>query len=162
MANSILSSLFSKASFRISDSTTTIPRDVAKGLKIRRVTIRYSSAVQRHRREDGATFVDARTIQPTTILVDAIVPDLDTLSQVTTITQERNVVYTITTKGLIFQSMRIESQDLLQSGEMLSASPIQLQFKQMLVQGQQPVVFAQAADSSLIDRGMAVLESAKK
>ncbi|ABL96836.1 hypothetical protein BcepF1.105 [Burkholderia phage BcepF1] len=162
MASSILSSLFSQASFRITDETTTFSRDVAKGLKIRRVTIRYVSTTHEHRREDGSTIVDARTIQPTLLTVEAIAPDLDTLSQITNVAADRNGVYRVTTKGVILPTMRIESQSIRQSSDMLSASPVQLQFKQMLVQGRQPIVFAQGADSSLIDRGMAILTSAKE
>jgi hypothetical protein len=56
--------------------------------------------------------------------------------------------------------MRVESENVSQSSEVLSAAPIHLTFKQMLVQNQDPVVFAQAADSSLIDRGMAILSDA--
>ncbi|QOV06243.1 hypothetical protein CPT_Maja_023 [Burkholderia phage Maja] len=162
MPNSILSSLFSQASFKITDNTTTFPRVVAKGLKIRRVTIRYTSDAHKHRLESGSTVVDSRNILPTQMTVEAIAPDLDTLSQITNLAADRNGVYSITTKGVILPSMRVESQNIRQTPDMLSASPVQLNFKQMLIQGQQPIVFSQGADSSLIDRGMAILTSAQE
>jgi hypothetical protein len=157
MALSILSSLFSKAQFTIKDGTSGLV--VAANAKIVSVRIRYSSRVHRHMLENGSTVVDARTILPTHLQVELICPDIDTLAQITDVAMNRTGVYSISSKGLIFDNMMVEDQCISQIPKMLSASPLRLEFKEQLVQYVLPVVFAQSADASLIDRGFAALNS---
>ena len=158
MALSILSSLFSKAQFTLTKSGSGA---VAPNLKVVNVKIKLSSHVLRHMLESGVSVVDSRIIQPTRLHVDVICPDIDTLEQITAVAQDRTTTYSISSKGLIFDNMMVEDQCISQIPKMLSASPIRLEFKQQLVQYVIPIVFAQSADASMIDKGFAALASVK-
>lgn len=130
---------------------------VARGLKIVKVRIRLSSALMRHKTDIGSTEADARIIAPTVIEMDVIVPNVDTMNQVIAMTKDRGSFYQITSRGLIFNFMRVDMQDFNHSGEMLSATPMTLKFKQQLLEDISPGVFEIAGDSSLIDKGLSVL-----
>ncbi len=156
MANSILSSLFSQANFSLAKATGGA---VATNLKVISVKTKFSSTVFGHMREDGVTLVDARVIKATRLTVECIVPDLDTLSQITQVAMDRVSLYTIKSKGLVFNNMRVDEDNISQIPKMLSASPLKIVFKEQLVQYVQPVIFAQSADSSLISQGIVALQS---
>jgi len=160
--NSILSSLFAKPKFSIliQSAGGDVSLPVAPNFKVRQVTTRFVSRAHRHILEDGNTIVDARTIMSTQLIVEGFCPDIDTLAQITAIANDRLSLYKILSKGLVFDNMKMGSENIEQIPRVLTASPVQLHFEEQLVVGVQPIVFAQAADSSLIDRGFAALQEA--
>lgn len=157
MANELLTSFFSKASFVIRDSITN--QVVAAGLKILSVSIKYRSTAMKHMREDGTTLIDSRIIRAADMEVVVMAPDINALSQLNDLMNDRTKTYNIVTRGLYLNSMMVEHTGIKQIPDVLSATPMQVIFKQLLVQNVTPVVCAQAADSSVIDKGLAALNS---
>lgn len=155
MAENILSSLLSQASFSLTDLIQ--GNAVAPNLQIVKVGIKLKSIIQRHMQEDGTTVVDSRVLVPTVVNVDCFCPDIDTLDQVNQLLVDRDKLYKIATKGLIIDYLRLDKEDIRQTPEVLSASPLRLVFKQVLIQGNDEVVFAQSADASVLDRGLSLL-----
>jgi hypothetical protein len=58
--------------------------------------------------------------------------------------------------------MMVDNEQIKQTPEVLSAAPVTISFKQVLVQNVPPIIVAQPADSSLIDQGMHFLNSVKQ
>jgi hypothetical protein len=158
MANSILSSALSQTSFKVINVYTNVP--TLQNLKIIRVRMRYAAKNLSHIMEDGSYEVDSRIILPMACEVTCICPDIDTQSQIITILKDCSAFYVITTKGMILENMVVDEESIEQTPKVLSASPITLRFKQVLVGNVSPVYFAQPADSSVIDHGFALLHSA--
>jgi hypothetical protein len=159
MANNILSSLYSQAVFSIVDSNGNA---VATGIKIRKVSIKYEAHAMKHTMEDGSTKIDSKIIMAPVINVEFFCPTLSDQDSVTAIMVDRSQTYTVTTKGLIFKPMFLMTEKIDQTPDVLSAAPLQITFKQLLVQARPAIIFKQAADSTLIDKGLAALTSAKQ
>jgi hypothetical protein len=160
MANTnILASLFSQVIFSLVDSYK-VPLSVR--LNVSKVSIRMESKLQRHVLENGSSVVDSRIIIPAVLSVDVFVSTLDDLNIVNNLLLDRTNLYTITTKGLVFGSMMLESEKISQVPENLSSSPVQLSFKEVLVENTTPVIFKQSSDSSMIQQGMASLNTAEQ
>ena len=54
----------------------------------------------------------------------------------------------------------VDSEFLRQSPDMLSATPVRMSFKQILIENVSPVIFANKSDSSVIERGISALNKA--
>ncbi|WGN90790.1 tail fiber protein [Burkholderia phage vB_BglM_WTB] len=160
MAQSILSSLLSQAAFKLVNQTT--GAGAATGLKVAHVTIHMRSTVHRHQREDGLTLVDARTILATEVTVDGFASDLSALDGLNVALANRNDMFTLTTKGVVLSPMRVDGLSIVQRPDVLSAAPVRMSFKQALAPNDATRTFAQAADSSLVDRGIAFLTATKQ
>lgn len=160
MATNLLSAFLSKPTLTITDQVTN--QDTAKDLKVSRVQIRMSSEVFRHQLEDGLTFVDGRVLKPVQIDFSVISPDLDTLTQVNTIMGNRSTLYKVKSRGIIVGNLLVDADIMKQSGEMLSATPIKMSMKQLMLDTVAPVVYNNPANNSLIDRGVALVEEAKE
>lgn len=159
MPSSILSSLLSKASLSIVSNVTGV--DIATNLKVSRVSIKLCSRVMRHMREDGNTIVDARIIQPTRVEIDVFCTSLDDVTLVNSMLLDRSGLYTVKSKGLIFKSMMAEGEAIRQTPEVISAHPVRISMKQLLnPSGQEPQSMKQAADSSMIDKGIQTISAA--
>lgn len=156
MADSILSSLLSQAKFSISvkaaDGTSTV---IAPNLKVIKAAAKYMSVAQRSIKEDGTTFVDSKTIKQTEFDLSVYCETVDDLRQVNDLLQNRSKLYTIYSKGLVFENMVLDSEVVKQSPEVLSAYPIELKFKEMIIQNIQPLIVKQVSDASVIPLGFA-------
>jgi hypothetical protein len=160
MANtSIVASLFSQVSFSMVDSSGA---KWSVKLNVSRVSIRLLSKPMRHMLESGSTVVDTRIIEPSSIDVDIFCQTLDDVDSVNKLLMDRSAFYTLTTKGLVFGAMMLQHEVLKQQPTVLSAVPIHLVFKEVLVQHAAPVIFKQPADSSLISLGIASLKTAQQ
>lgn len=157
MANSILSSLLSKASFTITNKSTS--QVVVSDLKIRKCEINWESEPQRHQLEDGSTKIDTRTIKCVRLRVEAFCPDINTLSQLQALFTNRTALYKVASKGIIIDNMMLDDEKLEQSPENISATPITISFKELLLSGGDTSVCSNPADSSLIDRGISMFDS---
>jgi hypothetical protein len=160
MTQNILSSLLSKASFSLVIRDTGLV--TCSSLKVSRVGIKLDSIAQRHKQESGTTFVDSRVLRAIVVSVDCFCPDIDTLSQVNEVLNDRSQLYTITSKGLIIDYMRLDKEEIHQTPEVLSASPLRLMFKQVLAQYQTQTIYAQSGDVPIISRGLAILSTAEQ
>jgi hypothetical protein len=157
MANNAISSLFGKAALTIYNQTYGVV--AAKDLKISKVTIKLSSDPQRHMMENGNTRIDTRTIKGIRIQMEVFAPDLNVLAQINDVAMDRSSLFQITSRGLIIPDMMIDSEVMKQVPEILSATPIRLTFKQILIEGKSPIIMNNAADASLIDRGLALVDN---
>lgn len=159
MPSNILSSLLSKPSLSLVSSLTGI--DTAATLKVKSVRIKYTSRVMRHMREDGTSIVDVRIIQPTGAELEIFCQTLDDLAIVNSVILDRSGVYTMKSRGLIVQNMMAEGEQIKQSADMISASPVRLTLSQLITQDAQLVTpqVAQPADSSVIDQGIQSLNT---
>ncbi len=164
MTQNILSSLLSKASFSIVERVQPgeIGETIAPNLKVSKVSVKLESTVQRHKQESGTTFVDSRVLRANIVSVDCFCPDIDTVEQINDLLNNRDSIYTITSKGLIIDYMRLEKEEIHQTPEVLSASPMRLVFKQVLAQYETQVVYAQSGDVPIISRGLAILSTAQQ
>ena len=126
----------------------------------RAVSIKLTSKLMKHMLENGQTVVDVRIVTPSVIDVDIFCETLDDAAAVNKILNDRSRLYTLTTKGLVFSAMMLANEKLTQSPDVLSAMPIHLTFKQVLVENSQPIIYAQPADSSYIDKGFTALRTA--
>jgi len=160
MANNLLTGLFSDSNkLKVVDAANS--RQVMPDFKTKRVNIRFPSNVMGHTMESGITKVDTRVIRPAQLSVIGYANDASTLLSLASMLSNRNTLYTITSRGLILPNMLLVTEGLAQSPEVISAAPIRLDFKQVFIEGIDSVVFAQAADTSLIDRGIGFLEEAQ-
>jgi hypothetical protein len=160
MANtSIVASLFSQVMFSMRASNEEY---VPIKLNVVKVSIRLQSKLFRHMLESGNTIVDARVIEPTTLDVDIFCQTLDDVAAVNKLLMDRGNFYAITTKGLVFDSMMLEQEKLRQTPAVLSAAPIHLVFKEVLVQHTPPIIFQQSADSSIVSLGIVALKNASQ
>lgn len=159
MPESILSSLLSKASLSIVNSQTGI--DVAANLKVSRVGFKYRSRVFRHMREDGTSIVDSRIIVPAVIEIDAFCTTANDLAIINSLLLDRTATYKVASKGIVLTQVMSEEGAVKQTPEVISASPIRIVLKQVLRKtGAASPVTAQAADSSLLDKGIQTVKTA--
>lgn len=159
MTSSLIQNLLSTSPFKLVNSTT--GEEVVKGIAISRINIKLTSTPLRHMKEDGSTIVDSRIIQPTMITIDAYCKDNDLLTQANDVAADRSNFYTMTSKGIVIDRLMADSEQIKQSPDVMSAAPIRLSFKQIIAKKIKPVVFAQSANSSVINRGIAIINSAK-
>jgi hypothetical protein len=129
------------------------------GIYIQRVTMHLSSSLFDNRREDGTSIVDARVLLPTSIDVDVICGTIDAVEKINNILKDINSIYTITSKGLTFQNLTLKNNSIIQSPDVLSASPIKLSFQQRLLQNNNNPTCAQTGDASIIDNGITNLKN---
>lgn len=155
MALNVLSTLLSPASLKVVNTVTGL--NAFPNLKVLKAALRFPSTNMHHMREDGASIVDCRVIQPSMIVIDAICPDDDTVLAVNNVMADRSALYNVTSKGIVIQNMMIDNEDFKQSPEVISAAPVRLRFTQLLVEGVEPVVCAQQGDSSMLDRGIQLI-----
>lgn len=159
MAGNLFSGFLSPAALVIRDEESGEVQ--AKDLKPVRVQIRLTSTAQRHMREDGSTIVDSRIIQPSSVVIEALCPDSATMKQVNNLLMDRSFFYSVSSKGVILNNMMAESELITQSPDVMSAVPIRISMKQVLSKEVKPLIVAQSADSTLVDRGMSLLSNAK-
>lgn len=159
MPNTILSSLASKPALSIVSNLSGI--DYGPNLSVQKVRSHLRSVTQKHKREDGTSIVDARILLPVLIEVSAFCKTLDQLQMINALLLDRESAYTVTTKGIIFKNMMADENTIRQTPDCISANPVILTFEQLLLQGGSatPQV-AQAADASMLDRGIQLVQGA--
>ncbi|MBL1375644.1 hypothetical protein, partial [Acinetobacter baumannii] len=126
----IFTSLLSSRSFSIVDQNTN--QLVAADLRISRVNTRFSSVGQRHMLEDGTTKMDSRTIHPMEIIIEVFCPSIDVVDQINQLLLDRDTLYKVITRGMVFERMMCTSEALNQTPDMISATPARLTFSQVL------------------------------
>ncbi len=155
-----LSSLISKSAFTIIDQQNN--NVITAKLSIKKVSIKYASKVMRHAMENGKSLVDARIIQPKEVEIEVICPNVSVLNQVNEMVGNNKTLYTITSKGIVTTNLIAEGQQIRLDSSMLSATPIKIRFKEVLVNLTQEKPKQQAADSSLVGKGISMLKEQKQ
>lgn len=146
--------LLGKKSFTIVDASDVLGPEILKDLKVARVTIKFTSEPMRHQLEDGSTEIDTRIIRPARAQVDVICDTVESLTKVNELLLDRVTIYNITSRGILLSNMKVNTEILQQSPKMISATPIRIEFKQLLVENFSPVIFQAASDSSIVQRGI--------
>lgn len=159
MANNIISTLLGSNPFVVYNQSTKVT--VRLDVKVVRLSAKFTAEPQRQIMEDGTTRTDSKTVRPAKLTVDVICPDVNSLKQVNDILVDRGSLYQITSRGLIFGNFMVDSEFLNQTPEMLSATPIRMAFKQILIENVSPVIFANQADATIIERGIAAVTKVK-
>lgn len=157
---SLLSDIFSSPMMKITNQTKGF--DVLVPIRVLKTSIKFASRTARHMMEDGSSKVDQRVLLPIAIEIELISPSDDVLLQINEVLLDRTSLFTIQTRGLIVENMRADYEGLDQSPRNISSTPLKYSFVQMLYQGQVGSVSAQAADSSVVDRGMTIISKAKE
>lgn len=157
MANSIIGIIVPNQSLKITSDTTGEVSLLGLGVSV--ANLRLMSKILKNQREDGVIIAHGRVIIPSVIELDVIVQTIDGLETLNQIYKDIEGLYTIVSRGISFTNMRMTTQGIQQSAEMLSASPIRLTFKQAFLQNDDMPICQQAPDSSLIDTGIADLKN---
>jgi hypothetical protein len=110
-------------------------------------------------REDGATIADARIIHASVIEMDIYCPTIDDVESVIDLMNDRQNMYTVTAKGIVFENMMVMATQNKQTPEVLSAAPFVLVFKEQLLENVAPVICMQSGDSDTQDNGLQLLNN---
>ncbi|ATW57896.1 hypothetical protein CNR33_00050 [Pseudomonas phage tabernarius] len=158
---SILASILGKTttSFLQTINDETLP--VLKDLKVESSRITLKATLFSHKLENGQSFVDSKVMVPIVIEMTVICPTVDVVDELNSIILNRSARYQVTSRGLIFPNMLPKGETIDMSGEMLSATPIKLTWCQLLVQGEAPVLFANQAESRIVQKGTQLLDKAE-
>ena len=155
---SILSSFTSQASFKLLSLGT---GQYLPQINVIKSKIRLPSKLMKHMSEDGSTIIDARIIEPAEVEVQVLITTQDQFMALNNVLNDRGAFYTIITKGLRLIGFVLDEESLSQSPAVISANPISLKFRQVLFSGlPQVTIYAQPADSSVLDLGFSALSSA--
>ena len=157
MALDLLSSFLAPSALVIKDSESGSIQ--VRNLKVVRVHVKLASSAMKHMREDGSTIVDCRIIQPATINIEAFCPDEATVNQLNNLLNDRANFYSVSSKGVILNNMMVEANQIRQTPDVMSAAPVRIAFRQVISKNVKPLIVAQSSDSTLTDRGMALLGS---
>lgn len=152
---------FSLANRQFSINSLNLGPLSTNGMAIIAVKGKYDSKLFRNQREDGSYIVDGRVKVPTTINVDMIVQTKSAADIINRMILDRSTLYTLKTRGLIFNNFALQNQQLIQNAENISAQPVTLTFKQIMLQEEEIIQTVQDADSTTIERGIAYLKETK-
>lgn len=158
---SILASVFGKSSTSFQQTISGVTVPVLLDLKVESARITLKANLFSHKLENGSSFIDSKVMSPIVIEMSVICPTVDSVDELNSILMNRTARYQVTSRGLIFNEMLPKGEMIDMSGEMLSATPIKLTWVQLLVQGESPVLFANQAESRVVQKGTQLLEKAK-
>lgn len=151
MATSILSQFIANSSFKLYSSDGL---SVLSGVSVTRVSARLPGRLLRNMGEDGQPIIDTKIILPVTITITAIANSIDAVSKLNSLLQDINGVYRLYSRGLYFERVTLAGNNFLQSGEVLSATPVTITFNSILRQDEKVPVTAQSGDSDTIIGGI--------
>lgn len=151
MANSILSSLVSQASFKLYDASG---NSVLTGVKVKGVKVSMPGRLMKNMGEDGRPIIDTKIILPISVTVSAFADSTQAISKINDLLLNTTGRFTIYSRGLYFKGLTLASERFVLSGEYLSATPVDLTFKGIMKQGDSSVVAAQSGDASTVIGGI--------
>ena len=160
MAANLITKLLGSNELRIQNLTT--GSTVISNLKARVVSIKFVSEPMVHQKEDGTTLIDTRVITPARVMIDGIAPSINDVSAINEVLLDRESLYQISSRGIIIANLMSDSENFRQSKDNISSTPTRISFQQVLIERVSPVVYANQSDSSLIDRGLAIIDNAEE
>lgn len=156
MAGNIVGSLANMLaggrSFRVTDESTRTAALSDLGVKL--VSMKFNSKLMQNTSENGQPIIDCRIIMPTQITVSVVCNSADKVSEVNSLLMNLTSTYTIMSRGIQLTNFMLDTESMSQSSAMLSATPMEISFKQVLLQGGGSPICAQAGDSSTIIGGI--------
>ncbi|QBQ77326.1 hypothetical protein WFH_00038 [Escherichia phage vB_EcoM_WFH] len=156
MAIDLLSYSLSNRSFKI--RSFNLGEVSTLGWAIVNVKIRLQAKIFKNQREDGSYIVDGRVKMPRILTVTVIAQTKSASDAITKMLQNRSTIYTINSRGLIFERMVLQNNNFSQDADNITSQPIQLVFHEILTQQDVSIQTAQAADSTVIERGIAYIK----
>lgn len=160
MALDFIASFLSSSQFSI--TSLNLGPVFIDGVGVLGVSIKLDSKLFRNQREDGSYIVDGRILLPTTIDVEFVVQNQSAFDSIDQMLKDRSTIYTIKSRGLIFNNMVCTTEQIAQSPDNISSSPVHLVFREILLQNDAVPKTRQAADSTAIDRGISYLKDTTK
>lgn len=151
MANSILSSLVSQASFKLYNSEGA---SLFTGVKVKSVSVNMPARLLKNTDELGRQIIDSKVIMPITVQVVAFADSSESLSKINRVYENTNERYTIYSRGLYFEGLTVSDENIRMTGEVLSATPVTISFRGIMFQGDSLVVTAQGGDATTIIGGI--------
>lgn len=155
----LLTAIVGTGAFQVFNQTTSVM--ALDSIKVKSVQMRFSSEPQKHQMEDGKTLIDSKVVRPAHLELEIFCKDASSLEQVNAVLSDRTSRFQITCRGVIVSDMMVSSEVMLMDKACINAHPVRLAFSQILIQNVSPIVFANVANASLIDRGVALANSAK-
>lgn len=156
MPQDIIASYLSNSNFTL--TSLNLGQVSTNGIAVLAVKIKLESKLFRNQREDGSYIVDGRILLPTSVDAEVVVQSKSAVDTVNRILKDRSTIYTINTRGLIFNNMVCVNEQITQNAENLSSSPFHLVFREILLQEEATPKTMQDADSTALDRGIAYLK----
>lgn len=144
--------LSGKRSFRVTDEITgaTMLTDIG----VKTVSMKFSSRLMQNVGENGLPIIDARVIMPTQISVSIVCNSADKVAEINSLLMNLTSTFTIMTRGIQLSNFMLDIESMTQSAAMLSSTPMEINFKQALLQGGGAPVCSQAGDASIIIGGI--------
>ncbi len=152
---------FSLANRQFSINSLNLGPQSTNGMAILAVKGKYDSKLFRNQREDGSYIVDGRIRLPVTVNVDMIVQTKSAADIINRMILDRSTLYTVKTRGLIFNNLSLQNQQIIQNADNISSQPVTLTFKEIISQEEEIIQTIQDADSTTIERGIAYLKETK-
>lgn len=142
--------LVGQRSFRVTGSGGATLSDIG----VKDVTIQFTSRLLMNTSESGQPIIDSRVIMPTRISVNVVCNSADRVAEVNSLLMNLDQVFTIMSRGIKLENFMLDTESLTQSAAMLSATPMRIGFKKVMLQGGGSPLCAQAGDSSTVIGGI--------
>lgn len=152
VVGSIANMLSGSRSFRVTDETNFSISLTDIGVKT--VNIKFNSKLMQNTSETGQPIIDSRVIMPIQISVSVICNSVDKVDELNSLLANTTSLYTIMSRGIRLEHFMLDSESMTQSEAVLSATPMEISFKQVLLQDNGSPICAQSGDSSTILGGI--------
>lgn len=152
VVGSIANMLAGNRSFKVTDETNFSISLSDIGVKL--VSIKFSSKLMQNTSENGQPIIDSRVIMPTQISLSVLCNSVDKVDEVNSLLANTTSMYTIMSRGIKLEHFMLDTESMTQSEAMISATPMQISFKQVLLQDNGSPICAQSGDSSTILGGI--------
>lgn len=149
---SIVNQLAGGRSFRIKNELTGMT--ALNDIGVKDVEFNFNSRLMINPGENGQPIIDARVLFPTEISVNIVCNSSDKVAAVNALLMDLTNTYTILSRGILLTGFMVDLDSMSQKAAMISATPIKINFKQIMLQGGGSPICAQAGDSSTILGGI--------
>jgi len=87
---------------------------------------------------------------------------MDTINQVNAIMLDRESQYSVSSRGITIDGLLPLSENARQTPEVLTATPVRISFKSVPTDSKPSAILGQSADSTIVNRGMVLVNNAKQ
>lgn len=148
----LINTLAGGSSFRVVNDLTGAVALTNIGVKD--VRFNFHSQLMQNTGEDGLPIIDSRVIFPTTITMNVFCNSADRVAEVNTLLNDISSKFTITSRGILLENFMLDTESMTQAAAMISANPMKISFKQVMLQGGGALVCRNPGDSSTVLGGI--------
>lgn len=152
MANSIFNQFLGSEKLIITNKVSN--SQVISGVSVAEVNIKFSAQLLKNIREDGSPIIDGKIILPCVVQIKLYCTKIDDVEAINVLLNDINVLYSMSTRGIFIDNVMLERDELSQTSAVISAVPINLSFKQVLLGEDTAPVVKQTPDSNTIIGGI--------